>query len=373
MISKFYSNTTQNLACFTLAKFTGAIVTIIIIAGLKYLISGSLHIDYSDFWGNIVIGLSTWTLNTGFKAWFTEYYDIKGINYNLKQIFFGLDTIKMGDGPSIEDTKPKLYNAMNQEDSSSEKGSQNKGGRSKKDSRVHPYPRNGRRLVRSWVFDEDSGSDTDTIKAKSDTGSGSDTETESEQKKKKVFVKKADKGKEIASVTNDPLNKDKTIASTIDDSINKSIGPITEPPFATWYRVFPGLDPLSVFFPARINPGPGFNVPGGEVPLHDDICKHIDYNSHILKQFKTMDLATAIQQKDGYLMFINVINSKIAYAQNALAKVPTIPTTQYEFNLKNTILRDLEKLNRDKLRSEAKATLLNSRIQFIEAKTNNKN
>ena len=100
---------------------------------------------------------------------------------------------------------------------------------------------------------------------------------------------------------------------------------------------------------------------------------HIDYNSHILKQFKTMDLATAIQQKDGYLMFINVIDSKIAYAQNALAKVPTIPTIQYEFNLKNTILRDLEKLNRDKVRSEAKATLLNSRIQFIEAKTNNKN
>jgi hypothetical protein len=57
--------------------------------------------------------------------------------------------MKMGDGPSIEDAKPKLYNAMNTEDSDSGKGIQNRGGRDRKDPRVHPYPRNGRRLVRS--------------------------------------------------------------------------------------------------------------------------------------------------------------------------------------------------------------------------------
>jgi hypothetical protein len=84
-----------------------------------------------------------------------------------------------------------------------------------------------------------------------------------------------------------------------------------------------------------------------------------------------MDLETALEQRNGYLKFIEVINYKLAYAQNALARVPTIPTTDHELKLKNTILSDLEKLNRDKVRSEAKATLLTSRIQFIEIQSNN--
>ena len=63
----------------------------------------------------------------------------------------------------------------------------------------------------------------------------------------------------------------------------------------------------------------------------------------------------------------------MAYAQSIYTKIPTIPTTEYEFKLKNQIERDLDNLNRDKVRSEAKATLLNSRIQFIEAQMNNNN
>jgi len=50
-----------------------------------------------------------------------------------------------------------------------------------------------------------------------------------------------------------------------------------------------------------VNPGAGFNVPGGEVPIRDEICKHIDYNSHILKQFKTMDLEVAMVQRHNNL------------------------------------------------------------------------
>jgi hypothetical protein len=121
-----------------------------------------------------------------------------------------------------------------------------------------------------------------------------------------------------------------------------------------------------VFFPKTINPGPGFNVPGGEVPIRDDICKHIDYNSHILSQFKKMDLKTAIEQRDNYLKYIQVINQKTSYAQETLSKVPEIPTNNYEHRLKNTILRDLQDLNMQKVRAEAKATLLNSRIEFIQ-------
>lgn len=83
-----------------------------------------------------------------------------------------------------------------------------------------------------------------------------------------------------------------------------------------------------------------------------------------------MDLETAVQQKNNYLNFVNILNNKIAYAQGVLSKVPAIPTTEYEFRLKNQILRDLEGLNRDKVRSEAKATLLTSRIQFIELQLN---
>ncbi len=143
-------------------------------------------------------------------------------------------------------------------------------------------------------------------------------------------------------------------------------GHSTEPPFVTWSRVFPGLDPASVFFPKTINPGPGFNVPGGEVPIQDEICKHIDYNSHILSQFKKMDLKTAIEQRDNYLKYIQVINQKASFAQDTLSKVPEIPTNEYEYKLKNTILRDLDKLSQAKARAEAKATLLNSRIEFIQ-------
>jgi hypothetical protein len=37
------------LANFTLAKFCGAIVTVTILALVKYLISGSFHLEYCDF------------------------------------------------------------------------------------------------------------------------------------------------------------------------------------------------------------------------------------------------------------------------------------------------------------------------------------
>ncbi len=130
------------------------------------------------------------------------------------------------------------------------------------------------------------------------------------------------------------------------------------------------MDPASVFFPQKINPGPGFNVPGGEVPIRDEICKHVDYNTHILSQFKKMDLETAISQRDNNLNIIKIMQEKLYFANNALSKIPAIPTTEYEFNLKNQILKDLDELNMNKVRAEARATLLNSRIQFIEININ---
>lgn len=149
--------------------------------------------------------------------------------------------------------------------------------------------------------------------------------------------------------------------------------PTTAPPFGTGSRVIPGGNPTSAYLPKRFNVGPGFNVPGGDVPIRDEICKHIDYNSHILNQFRKMDLETAIQQRNNYLNFARIMDERMAYAQSVYRSIPTIPTTEHEFNLKNQIERDLEGLNREKIRSEAKATLLNSRIQFIEAQRDNNN
>jgi hypothetical protein len=124
-------------------------------------------------------------------------------------------------------------------------------------------------------------------------------------------------------------------------------------------------------FQKKIKPGSGFNVPGGEIPIQDEICQHIDYNSHILNQFKNMDLETAIAQINNYLAKIRVLDEKLIYAKEALAKVPAIPTREYEFKLKNHIIRDLNRISKDKIRSEARATLLNSRIQFIEVQIKN--
>lgn len=297
------------LVNFTLAKFTGALVTIIMVALIKYMISGNLHIEYSEFWNNVALGLFGWTINTATISWLSEYFGIKGINFNLKQFLYGYDTMGVGDSSSSKDFKAKLYNAMESDDGSDP----------------------SKQIDKGKGIDKGYNEGNDESEAKS-----------------------LDKGKGI----------DRGV-----HRIELGPGHCTEPPFVTWSRVFPGVDPASVFFPKTINPGPGFNVPGGEVPIHDEICKHIDYNSHILSQFKKMDLKTAIEQRDNYLKYIQVINQKTSYAQETLSKVPETPTNDYEHRLKNTILRDLHNLNMQKIRAEAKATLLNSRIEFIQINT----
>jgi hypothetical protein len=294
------------LVNFTLAKFTGALVTIILVALIKYIISGNLHIEYCEFWNNVAMGLLGWTINTAIIGWLSDYFGIKGINFNLNQFLYAYNRTGAGEDYSSKDFKVKLYNAMESADESES----------------------------SKQIDKGKGID-------------------------KGYIEGNNEGEA------NPLDKGKGIDRRV-HRIELGPGHCTEPPFVTWSRVFPGVDPASVFFPKTINPGPGFNVPGGEVPLHDDICKHIGYNSHILKQFKNMDLKTALEQRDNYFKYLQVINQKATYAQETLSKVPEIPTNEYEHRLKNTILRDLHDLSQQKIRAEAKATLLNSRIEFIE-------
>lgn len=135
------------------------------------------------------------------------------------------------------------------------------------------------------------------------------------------------------------------------------------------FAPYSGIGPADIF-PKRINPGPGFNVPGGEVPIRDEICKHIDYNTYILRQFKNMDLDTAIKQRNNNLIFVRRLDEKLAYARDALSKVPANPNTEQEFKLRNQILSDLEVLGRDRIRADARATLINSRVEFIEKSIN---
>lgn len=386
--------TKKALASFTLAKFCGALFTVTTLATIKYLISGNFHVEFCDFWNNVGIGILSWTINTGLISWLTEYLGIKGININLYQLLFGFDT--MGVDPSqetknisgksspLEEIKPKLYNAMDSGEGSS---SGKKSGSSKgfrwdrgRDVRVHPYPRNGRRVVRSWTFDDESENGSENV---SENGSGSDTEMEggpSNRNTRKKLVptiplaETTDKSNTNMGLPFNPMDKGIDTGSSMEETLDKGKGielpnTIQEPPFSMWRKVFPHLDPMTTFFPPKTNPGPGFAIPGGEVPIDDEIRRHL-YNGHVVSQFRKMDLETAIEQRDRYGICIQVMNGKIAFAQEALNKVPTTPTNEQEFKLRNQIIRDLEGLHRVKDRSEASRTLLSSRIAFINSQIN---
>jgi len=297
----------------TLAKFISAFITIVIVSGVKYGISGGFSFEYNNFFGNVAVGLIGWTVNQSLISLFTDWLSLHGINLNLKEILFGFHTVENSD-IKVKQLKVKRYNAM----------------------------------------ESDEGLDSDK---RLDKGKGVDREQHpfhgSEFNVRPV----------VDSVTQQLINNN-----------NPAINPVTEPPFALWNRVFPGLDPKSLIYSNRINPGPGFNVPGGEVPIRDEICQHIDYNTHILKQFKTMDLEVAIIQRNNNLNMIQFLEQKLAFAQNALTtKVPTIPTTDYQFRLRNKIISDLNDMHSKKVRAEARVTLLNSRIQFIEINMDKKN
>ena len=106
------------LVNFTLAKFASAFVTIIMVALIKYMVSGNFYIEYCEFWNNVAIGLLGWTTNLILIDLFSEYLGIKGINFNLNQFLYGYETMGAGDSSNVKDLKPKLYNAMESEQES---------------------------------------------------------------------------------------------------------------------------------------------------------------------------------------------------------------------------------------------------------------
>lgn len=110
------------LVNFTLAKFTSALMTIIMVALIKYMITGNLHIEYCEFLNNVAIGLFGWTINTTIISLLSEYFGIKGINFNLKQFLYGYDTMGAGNDYTSKDFKAKLYNAMESDPMESDDG-----------------------------------------------------------------------------------------------------------------------------------------------------------------------------------------------------------------------------------------------------------
>jgi hypothetical protein len=103
---------------FTLAKFLGGLFTALVVAALKYYISGGFHVENSEFTANVSIALLGWTLNTGFVGILTDYLGVKEINFNLKQFIYGFDTMKTGKDYKVEKFKLKLYNTMDSLDES---------------------------------------------------------------------------------------------------------------------------------------------------------------------------------------------------------------------------------------------------------------
>jgi hypothetical protein len=66
----------------------------------------------------VAIGLFGWTINTATISLLSEYFGIKGINFNLKQFLYGYDTMGAGNDYTSKDFKAKLYNAMESDDGS---------------------------------------------------------------------------------------------------------------------------------------------------------------------------------------------------------------------------------------------------------------
>jgi hypothetical protein len=73
------------------------------------------------------------------------------------------------------------------------------------------------------------------------------------------------------------------------------------------------------------------------------------------------------------MLNIQYMAARIAHAEGALSKIPTIPTNDQEFMLRNKILSDIESLSKIKVRSEARIALLESRLNFIHASYNQNN
>ena len=110
------------LNCFfllTLDKIIGLIVGVLIMAILKYIISGGFSINWNEFNLNVTLGICGGIIRIFVKESLNEYLNIKGTNYSLYQLLYGLEKQKLGYSGDLADFKPKLYNSMDSHGESS--------------------------------------------------------------------------------------------------------------------------------------------------------------------------------------------------------------------------------------------------------------
>ena len=338
----------NSILLITLDKIFGLLLAAMFLASLKYAISGCLSVNWEDFKLNFSLAFFGGLFRSLVKELFFDYFNLKGINYNIDQIFFGLNKHKMGSDHDLSEFKPRLYNSMDIDDESSFNKPLDKGKGVLQDSD---------RM--SISGDSDNDRPLDKGKGVSQDNNSSDEDSNGNK------TKRLDKGKGV------DRNMHPNHPSVINEGISSTVsifGPsnTTNPGHTTAYM--PN-------FPPKTNPGPGFNVPGGIVPIRDDICKSIEYNSHILRQFRTMDLETAIEQRDNIFKMIEVLNKKLEYGRIRLAKegVGEIPKNDYEAWLKAKVATEAQWLNERIAQGDGKQTLLLSRIEYILIEESKKN
>lgn len=276
-----------------------------------------------------------------------EHLTVKGINYNIDQLFFGLNRLKMGGEHDLGEFKPKLYNCMDTDGKSSIDKAFDKGKGPMQDSD-------------RMSLNSESGNENELNKEKTPPLTKNPSDEEDYPNKPQLL----DKGKGIdrRMHPNHP-------------SFQNELGERKAPIFDFSNNTNSGsTNPHLPNFPPKTNPGPGFNVPGGIVPIRDEICKHIGYNSHILRQFRTMDLETAIEQRDNMIKQVEVLKKKIEFGYIKLANegVGDIPRNDFDVWLMRKVVGEREWLQDQIAKSEGRQTLLLSRIEFIINEENKK-
>ena len=347
-VNAFVKRVLNSIMLITLDKIFGLLLAAIVLASLKYAISGCLSVNWEDFNLNFSLAFFGGIFRFVVKELSFEYLNLKGINYNIDQLLFGLNKHRMGSDHDLGEFKPKLYNCMDIDDEPSFGKSLDKGKGVSEDSD---------RMSISGESDNDKPLDKGKGVSQDNNSSGEESNGHK--------TKRLDKGKGV----------DRNIHPDHPSAINEEV----RSPIVWNIKPMDPIDPNMYMpnFPPKTNPGPGFNVPGGVVPLRDEICKYIDYNSHILRQFRTMDLETAIEQRDNNLKMIEVLKKKLEFGQIKLARegVGEVPKNDYEVWLKQKVAIEAQWLHETMAKGNGRQTLLLSRIEYIlieEEKKNNK-
>lgn len=89
--------------------------------------------DFFDFITLVFAGLLSWSLNTAFMGWFSDYLGIKGLNFNFKQVIWGLD-VDNNKNLSSKKTNDYILHKGNEGESSSYNSKDKGKGRDTSDS-----------------------------------------------------------------------------------------------------------------------------------------------------------------------------------------------------------------------------------------------